>query len=114
MSIFNVLMPVAILGSIGTSLYLIIKVITEYILRKKMIEKGYVNDENQSILKQYQTEGRFSALKWGIIILSGGIALILIHSLNVDPETPLPYGIFAVCLSLGFLVYYFIVRKDIQ
>lgn len=114
MSVFNVLMPIGILGSIGASLYLIIKAITEYILRKKMIEKGYVNDENQSILKQHQTEGRFSALKWGIIILSVGIALIVIHSAHVDPETPLPYGIFAVCLSGGFLAYYFIVRKDLR
>ncbi len=114
MSVFNVLMPVAILGSVGTSLYMIIKVITDYILRKKMIDKGFVNDDSQSIFKQYSSENKYSALKWGIIILSGGIALIIIDALTVDPETPLPYGIFAVCLSVGFLTYYAIVKKELK
>jgi hypothetical protein len=114
MNAFNVLMPVAILGSIGASLYFLTKIITNYILKKKMIEKGFVNDETQSIFKQHRTENKFSALKWGILILSGGVALITIHSVNVDPDTPLPYGIFAVCLSVGFLVYYALVKKDLQ
>ena len=114
MSIISVLLPVGILGTIGASLYLLTKVLTDYILRKKMIEKGFVSDDSQSIFKQHHAENKFSALKWGIIILSAGIALILIDSLDVDPERTLPYGIFAVCLSVGFLVYYAIVKKSSQ
>ena len=44
---FDVLMPVAILGSLGLSLYFFTKVLTDYILKKKMIEKGFVNEERQ-------------------------------------------------------------------
>ena len=35
----HVLMPIAIIGSFGTSLYFFTKVLTDYILKKKMIEK---------------------------------------------------------------------------
>jgi hypothetical protein len=34
--------------------------------------------------------------------------------LNVYSDSPLPYGILAVSLSAGFLVYYFLVRKEIK
>lgn len=112
---FRVLMPVAILGSLGTSLYFFTKVLTDYILKKKMIEKGFVNEESQSIFKKYaKEENRNSSLKWGLIILSTGIGLIIIDSLDVHPDTTLPYGIFAVAVSIGYLVYYYMMKRDVN
>ena len=106
-------MPVAILGSLGTSLYFFTKVLTDYILKKKMIEKGFVNEESQSIFKKYgREENRNSSLKWGLIILSAGIGLIIIDSLDVHPDTTLPYGIFAVATSIGYLVYYYMMKRE--
>jgi hypothetical protein len=32
----------------------------------------------------------------------------------VSPESPLPYGLFAVAVSLGFLIYYFIVKQNAE
>jgi hypothetical protein len=32
-------------------------------------------------------------------------------SLEVRPDSTLPYGIFAVALSLGFLLYFFLVKR---
>jgi len=109
---FEVLMPIAIVGSFGTSLYFFTKVLTDYILKKKMIEKGYVNEESQSIFKEYKPDNRYASLKWGLIILSAGIALVIMDSLEVRPDSTLPYGILAVSISIGFLVYYFIVKRE--
>jgi hypothetical protein len=110
--LFDVLMPVAILGSLGASIYFFTKVLTDYILKKKMIDKGYVTEEAQHIFREYRKdENTKSSLKWGLIILSGGIGLIVIDSLKVEPDTTLPYGIFAVAISLGYLAYYFLVKR---
>jgi hypothetical protein len=79
-----------------------------------MIEKGYVNEESQSIFKQHKAENRYSSLKWGLLMLSAGIALIIIDAMDVRPDSTLPYGIFTVCVSLGFMVYYFIVKKELR
>lgn len=79
-----------------------------------MIEKGYVNDETQGIFKSYNNVNRFASLKWGLLFFTGGLSLIIMHALDVDPESPLPYGIFTVALSLGFLVYYIIVKKELK
>jgi hypothetical protein len=110
----DVLMPIAIFGSFGTSLYFFTKVLTDYVLKKKMIEKGYVNEETQSIFKQHTSENKFASLKWGLLVLSAGIALITIDSLDVRPDSTLPYGIFAVSVSIGFLVYYFIIKREVK
>jgi hypothetical protein len=108
----QVLMPIAILGSFGTSLYFFTKVLTDYILKKKMIEKGYVNDDTQGIFKNYSFDNRFASLKWGLLALFGGVALIMMEYMDVRPDSTLPYGILAVALSLGFLVYYVISKKE--
>jgi hypothetical protein len=107
----DVLMPISILGSFGASIYFFTKVLTDYILKKKMIEKGYVTDETQSIFKTYKNDNRYGALKWGLLFLTGGISLIIIDFVNVQPDSPMPYGIFTVGLSTGFLIYYFMMTK---
>lgn len=112
-NITQVLMPIAIFGGLGGSVYFFTKVMTDYVLKKKMIEKGYVNDDTQAIFKQHQTEeSKYPSLKWGLLCLFGGIALILMEYFPTSPESPLPYGLIAVSLSLGFLLYFFIVKKQ--
>ncbi|MBS1557270.1 MAG: hypothetical protein JST69_00980 [Bacteroidetes bacterium] len=108
----NVLEPIAILGSIGASLYFFVTVMTNYILKKKMIDKGYVNEDTQAIFKQYADGNKYSSLKWGLIAFFAGLSLILMEYIPVQPQSPLPYGLFAVSVSLGFLIYYYLVQKD--
>lgn len=110
----DVLMPLAILGSIGGSIILFTRTISDYILKKKMIEKGYVNEDTQAIFKRNTDENRFSSLKWGLIILFAGLSLVLMDFIDYDTRSPLPYGLFSVFVSLGFLIYYFIVKKELN
>ena len=108
------LMAPTILGSLGAAVYVFVKTMTDYILKKKMIEKGFVNDDTQAIFKQQSPDNKYSSLKWGLIILFGGLSLILMEYIPASHESPLPYGLFAVAVSLGFLIYYFIVKKEIS
>lgn len=109
----DVLMPIAIFGSFGTALYYFTKVMTDYILKKKMIEKGYVNEETQSIFRNYQQDdNRYASLKWGLIAFFGGISLVLMEYLPTRGDSPLPYGLFAISVSLGFLLYFVLMRRE--
>ena len=110
----EVLMAPAVLGSLGWAVYIFVKTMTNYILKKKMIEKGFVNDDTQAIFKNDSPDYKYSSLKWGIILLFAGLALVLMEFIPTSPDSPLPYGIAAVSVSLGFLVYYFIVKKEIH
>jgi hypothetical protein len=108
----DVLMPLVILGTIASGIVLFTRAIADYILKKNMIEKGYVNEDTQSIFKKNTDENKYSSLKWGLIILFAGFSLILMEYLRYDRHSPLPYGLFAVFVSLGFLIYYFIIKKE--
>ena len=108
----EVLMPIAIMGSFGAGVYFFTRVMTDYILKKKMIDKGFVNEDTQSIFKQHTSENKYSALKWGLIIFFAGFALMIMEYIPTGPESPLPYGLFAVMVSLGFLLYYYIVKRE--
>lgn len=108
-------MPISIIGSFGMALYYFTRTMTDYILKKKMIDKGFVNDDTQAIFKQHPPavfNGKYSSLKWGLIALFAGISLILMEYIPVNRDSPLPYGLFAVSVSIGFLIYYFLVQKD--
>jgi hypothetical protein len=110
----DVLMPLTIIGSFGATIFFFTKTMTDYILKKKMIEKGFVNDDTQAIFKSQTGENKFTPLKWGLIILFAGFSLIIMEYIPTSPESPLPYGLFAVSVSLGFLIYYFMVKKEIE
>ncbi len=101
----------AILTSLGFAVYLFVKTMTDYILKKKMIEKGFIGEDAQAMFKNDNPDAPHSSLKWGLIILFAGVSLILMEFIQTGPESPLPYGLFAVAISLGFLVYYAVVRK---
>ena len=77
-----------------------------------MIDKGFVNDDTQAIFKQHTADNKYPSLKWGLIIFFAGISLIIMEYIPSGPESPLPYGLFAVSVSLGFLIYYFLMKKD--
>jgi hypothetical protein len=109
----DVLMPITIIGSFGYAVWAFTKVMTDYILKKKMIDKGFVNDTTQAIFKSQEiTNDKYPSLKWGLIVLSVGLALILMEFIDTRPDSPLPYGLFAVFVSAGFLTYYFFVQRD--
>ncbi|MEL6561621.1 MAG: DUF6249 domain-containing protein [Bacteroidota bacterium] len=105
--------PLMILAPVGLTLYLITKTLTDYFLRKKMVEKGLVGEEAAKILtKEVNEVNRYSSLKWGLIILSGGIGLVFVEIFSGwYGNSSLPLGILSISISLGFLTYYFIVRN---
>ena len=110
----DVLQPLVVLGAIGTTIVLFTRAISEHILKKKMIEKGYVNDDTQAIFKRNTDEDKYSSLKWGLIILFAGLSLVMMEFIQYDTTSPLPYGLFAVFVSLGFLIYYFMIKKELN
>ena len=107
-------MAVAIIGGFGATIYFFTKVMTDYILKKKMIEKGFVNDDTQAIFKQHSTDGKYSSLKWGLIIFFAGLSLVIMEFIPAERDSPLPYGLFALSVSLGFLIYYFLLKKELK
>ncbi len=89
--------------------------ILNFILKMRLINSGQTDPEVLKVLSNSFNQ-KIAPLKWGIILLSSGIGLILIYfipSAN-QYESPLPYGIEMIFIAIGFLAYYFIAntRRD--
>lgn len=99
---------------VGFTLIGVIKAITNFKLKKRMIEAGIVNTEGMELLKEDSKESHFSALKWGLIFFFGGISLIAINNLDFYYDSSAAYGIVIVAVSLGFLLYFAFMRNEIK
>lgn len=88
----------------------IIITILNHNLKKRLIELGLTNPEVLNALTG--SKSKFEALKWGLILFFGGLGLVVIEFLPY-PSTgsSLPYGVEAVFLAAGFLIYYLLIRN---
>ncbi len=108
-------MPVAVLGIPALATYSILKVYLNHKLRNRMIDKGFVDDASQAIFKgEHENLAKYSSLKWGLIILFGGIGLTALEFIDYSYNSPFPFGFVAVCVALGFLIYFAIVKREID
>lgn len=89
----------------------VIVVLTNYDLKKKILNKENIDDKMFIILNNLTGFGS-EMLKWGIILLFGGIGLIVLEFVPYNENSPLPYGVMTVFVSLGFLSYYFFVKNQ--
>lgn len=107
--------------------YQIIKNLTDFLLRRKIIKAGHF--DNAGILDQKiasttsenQEANKYPSLKWGLVALFAGLGFILIHQMgpgmgnedayrNYMHESLLPFGIELVFIAMGFIVYFLIVN----
>ncbi|GAB4043983.1 hypothetical protein [Spirosoma litoris] len=100
---------------VGVILFLVIGFIINslfsYLLRKRIIDSGQIDKEALEVLLK-PIGSTTESLKWGLLLLFGGLGLVILEFIPYEAhDSPLPYGIEAVCLSLGFLTYYLWMRK---
>jgi len=96
----------------------IIKLISDHLLRRKLIKAEQY--ERVGILeapKQTSDEvNKYPSLKWGLVAFMAGLGFIIIEVLRATTElinyreAVLPIGILLVFVSLGFLIYFFIMN----
>ncbi len=89
----------------------IIKAISEYRILNKLTEKNVAGIKiNDLDIPNFSSP--IHNLKWGIIILLGGLGLVLLYLLDVSSDSPLPYGIESIFIAFGFIIYFFIEKKS--
>lgn len=107
-----ILVPViAIIMTFGT-ISLIVVAMTNYSLKKRLIQSGKLDAESQKLLSSSFISMKFDDLKWGLVILFAGIGLVVIEFL---PErhlgnSSLAIGVELIFIAIGFLTYFFYVK----
>lgn len=104
------LVPIFSVFSVFGSVVLIVSISTNFSLKKRLIEKNLVGEEAMSFFRS--VDNKLNALKWGLIILFGGIGLVIIDACRLDGDDAMTYGIEAISVAIGFILYFFIAKRE--
>lgn len=106
-------------GVVFFGAYHIIKLFSTHLLKRKLIKAEQF--DRVGILEEPKSENdesnRYPSLKWGLVALMTGLGFIIIEVMGLfnrelvkGRDAVLPMGILMVCISLGFLIYFFIMN----
>ncbi len=111
----------SVIGIITYGIITIIRLIIEYKLKRRLIDKAEVGVGLSTALEESMRSAvpkieqlNYPTLKWGLVFLFAGIGLIITEFFNHDYRSPLPFGILSACVALGFLIYYFLMKKEME
>jgi hypothetical protein len=85
--------------------------------RMAMLEKGFTADQIRSIAhRMFTGQSPIGSLKWGIIILSIGLAIIVGNFLRTvyNTDESVVAGLIFLFGGLGLVIFYFIAAKKLQ
>jgi len=96
------------------SIVLVVKFLTEYFTRRRLIDKGLVDEKVKYLFADAGMTHLLSNIKWGIILIAIGLALFWkeLSPYRVEDETI--WGLMFLLGGIGFLAYYFIAKNQIE
>nr|MBN2277862.1 hypothetical protein [candidate division Zixibacteria bacterium] len=89
------------------TIYFIVKIVLEYNIRKRLIEKDMIGKDTRFILNTGSGGTVSSSLKWGLVFILVGLAAIIIRIIPDIPDE-VAFGVLLIAAGAGLLVYYFI------
>lgn len=106
----DVIVPVVMFIALAMMFLGIARVISDTIIRRRLIAAGNSGDIARMLAAS--AEDRVGgALKWGIVAVAAGAALVLIQLLPYERDEPIVLGILLLFVGIGLLVYYAMARK---
>ena len=104
--------PFVVMIALLISVTIITTAILQFKLKKRVTQAIPLNETIVRML--FKTDGwQLAILKWCLLLFFGGLGLIVLGFIPYSAETsPLPYGVESVFLSMGFGIYYWMVRKQ--
>lgn len=105
------IVPSVLFISMAVVIIATVRTITDYLLRRQLIRSGISAEQMQSMLAPpLPGADRVTALKWGIVFVAVGLALVLIEFLPFRSTDPVVYGLVLISAGAGFLTYVQVTR----
>jgi hypothetical protein len=92
----------------------IVKFIVDSSTRKKLIEKGLVDEKVKHLFPDKPKVQPLSSLKWGLVCIGIGIALFIGRLAPYDLREEITIGAMFVLAGLGLVIYYPIASRRLK
>lgn len=105
------------IGPLGAFIIIgfIVKIILDYRIKRRLIDKGAI-DENVKFLFHNKLEHYTpSSLKWGLILIGLGLAVVIGDMFPYDYDRgEITFSLMLLFAGVGLLIYYFIANKKMK
>lgn len=108
------LIPILITGIVFFSFVAIIKILSDNRLRNRLVDKGIVDENIKYLFQPKQTPQPLAAVKWGMILVAIGLALLLVQALPDTFEEEGAFGMVLLLAGVALFIYYFIANRKLK
>ncbi len=110
----EVLIPITMFLSVAA--VFIIWIVTRHRERVTMIEKGLTNDEIKAMYHREIKRDPLASLKWGILFVLAGVAIVLGNFLHAQYNTDegVIIGLLCLFVGIGLVLFYSIASKKLN
>lgn len=102
----DTLVPIALFIAFFGTIVTITKTISDNRTKRQLIEAGVSEGLVEALFMQRRDPNTWTALKWGLVVVGLGLALVIMQFLPYDFEEPIAYGLMFLFAGGGLLLYY--------
>jgi len=89
-----------------------VKIISDNRIKRMLIEKGKLDESAKFLSQQQAAANPLSSVKWGLVLIGIGAALLLSQFFPYTFSDEAIFGLISLFAGLGFLIYYFLSKKQ--
>jgi hypothetical protein len=90
----------------------IVKSISDNNTRKSIVRDNASPDSIEKVLARPDDSDGLKSLRYGLVSVGIGIALVFIQTLGLELDQPITYGLLFLLGGAGYLIYYLLVRDS--
>ncbi len=103
--------PIIIVPTIFFSLYLIVKTVSDNGVRRKVIDKGLLDENVKHLFQQTNTEFRPNSLKWGMVLVALGAAILIGQAVPYSFQEEATISAMFILSGVALVAFYVVAGK---
>lgn len=108
------MVPIIIVPAIFFAFYAIIKTISDNAVRRKLVDKGLVDENTKYLFQGTRSSNVPESLKWGMVLVAVGAAVLIGQIVPTDFRDEATLSGMFILGGLALIVYYFIASKVLK
>jgi hypothetical protein len=108
----DILVPIALFAFMSWALVTITRTISNNRTRRRILEARASSELVDAVFTARLDSDSWSSLKWGIITVVVGVALMVLEVLPFGAESPFTYGFVLLAAGLALLIYHLIAKRQ--
>lgn len=104
----EVLVPIVVVPTVFFAFYMIIRTISDNNLRRKLIDKGMLDENARLLFEKRYADFVPNSLKWGMVLIAFGSAILIGQLVPYSFQAEATVSGMFILGGLALVIYYFI------